>query len=113
MVAALPPGSGTGAGAGPGSEYGAYLARLRQRIQETLRYPTGARRRGVTGTVQLEIAIGANGAISAVSVITSSSHEILDRAAVDAARSLPRMPFPPELRAQPLRARLPVIFELQ
>ena len=67
----------------------------------------------MTGTVQLEIAIAANGAIAAVSVITSSSHEILDRAAVDAARSLPRMPFPPELRAQPLRARLPVIFELQ
>ena len=113
MVAALPPGSGSGAGAGPGTEYGAYLARLRQRIQETLRYPSAARRRGVTGTVQLEIAIAANGAVAAVSVITSSSHEILDRAAVDAARSLPRMPFPPELRAQPLRARLPVIFELQ
>jgi protein TonB len=111
IIAALPPGTGSGGGAG--SEYAAYLARIRQRIQESLRYPPVARRRGVTGTVQLEIAIGADGAIAGVSVIASSSHEILDRAAVDAARSLPRVPFPADLRPRPLTIRLPIVFELQ
>jgi protein TonB len=107
--AALTPG---GAG-GAGSDYAAYLARLRQRIQESLRYPPAARRRGVTGTVQLEIDIAPDGAIGAVTVIASSSHEILDRAAVDAARTVPRAPFPADLRPRALKVRLPIVFELQ
>ena len=110
--AALTPGTG-GAGVGVGTEYAAYLASLRQRIQEGLRYPPVARRRGVTGTVQLEIAIDPAGAIADVSVIGSSSHEVLDRAAVDAARSLARQPFPSDVRPRPLKVRLPVVFELQ
>lgn len=113
QLAALTPGSDGGMGAGLGSEYAAYLARVRQRIQEGLRYPPVARRRGVSGTVQLEIAIDPAGVIAAVSVIGSSSHEILDRAAADAARSLPRQPFPPDVRPRALTVRLPVVFELQ
>jgi protein TonB len=113
MTAAVAPGTGSGLGDGSGTEYAEYLARVRQRIQESLRYPPAARRRGVAGTVHLEIAIGADGAIAAVSVDTSSSHEVLDRAAVDAARSAPRVPFPRDVRAVPLRVRLPVRFELQ
>ena len=109
---ALTPGTG-GVGLGVGTEYAAYLARLRQRIQEGLRYPPVARRRGVTGTVQLEIAIDRAGAIADVSVIGSSSHEVLDRAAVDAARALARQPFPADVRPRPLKVRLPVVFELQ
>jgi protein TonB len=109
-IAALGIAGGGGSGA---SDYAAYLARLRQRIQETLRYPPAARRRGVTGTVHLEIAIEPDGAVGAVSVIASSAHEILDRAAVDAARSVPRLPFPDDVRPRGLRVRLPVVFELQ
>lgn len=100
-------------GGDAGSDYAAYFARLRQRIQEVLRYPTVARRRGVTGTVHLEIAVEPDGAIATVSVIASSSHEILDRAAVDAARSVPRLPFPSDVRPRALKVRLPVVFELQ
>jgi protein TonB len=102
-----------GIAGGGGSDYAAYLARLRQRIQQTLRYPSAARRRGVTGTVHLEIAIEPDGAVGAVSVIKTSAHEILDRAAVDAARSVPRLPFPDDVRPRGLRVRLPVVFELQ
>jgi protein TonB len=100
-------------GGGAGSDYAAYYARLRQRIQDVLRYPAAARHRGVTGTVHLEIAVDPNGAIGAVSVITSSSHDILDRAAVDAARSVRRVPFPGDVRPPALRVRLPVVFKLQ
>jgi len=100
-------------GGDAGSDYAAYFARLRQRIQEVLRYPAVARRRGVTGTVHLEIAVEPDGAIATVSVIASSSHEILDRAAVDAARSVPRLPFPSDVRPRALKVRLPVVFELQ
>src|SRR5262249_33022293 len=40
---ALAPG---GTGGEPGSEYGGYLAGVRRRIQESIQYPTSARRRG-------------------------------------------------------------------
>jgi protein TonB len=104
---------GIAGGGSGGGDYAAYFARLRQRIQETLRYPSAARRRGVTGTVHLEIAIEPDGAVGAVSVIKTSAHEILDRAAMDAARSVPRLPFPDDVRPRGLRVRLPVVFELQ
>lgn len=104
---------GTGTGGGLGSEYGAYLALLRQRVQQSLRYPAPARRRGIAGTVQLEIAIKSDGAIASVAVIASSSHDVLDRAAVEAARALSRQPFPADVRPRPLKVRLPVVFELQ
>jgi protein TonB len=105
---ALPPGDGSG----EGSDYARYLATLRQRIQEVLRYPPVARRRGVTGTVELEIDITPDGAIGSVSVIGSSSHAVLDRAAMEAARSVPRTPFPTDVRPRALKVRLPVVFEM-
>ena len=104
---------GVSGGGGAGSDYAAYYARLRQRIQDVLRYPAVARRRGVTGTVHLEIAVEPDGAIGAVSVIASSSHKVLDRAALDAARAVPRVPFPGDVRPRALRVRLPVVFELR
>ena len=99
-------------GAGEG-DYGPYRAAFRDRIQELLRYPSSARRRGLSGTVEIEIVVQANGAVSDVAVVDSSSHRVLDEAAVDAARSLPRLPFPDGLRPRALRMRLPVVFELR
>lgn len=124
------PGAGAGAGAGgpggglalaapgglpgdPGAEYAAYLARVRRRIQESLTYPEPARRRSLRGTVHLEIVIRPDGAIGAVSVVDSSSHRLLDEAAVETVRGLGPTPFPPGVRPRPLRVRLPVVFELQ
>ncbi len=101
----------SGAGAAP--QYGPYLARLRRLIQEALRYPPAARRRGLTGTVQLEITMLPNGAIDSVLLLRSSSHPILDEAALDAVRALPPLPFPAGLDARSLTVRLPVVFELQ
>jgi periplasmic protein TonB len=92
--------------------YGPYLATVRQRIQDTLAYPPAARRRGLSGTVNLEISIDARGRVSDVLVVRSSSHALLDDAAVDAARGLRRIPFPPDVRPRALRVRLPVKFEL-
>lgn len=109
---ALAPTTGS-LGGEPGSEYGGYLAHVRRRIQESLQYPLAARRRGLKGTVHLEILIKPNGAISAVSVTSSSSHRLLDEAALEAVRGLAPQPFPPGLMPRPLRVRLPVVFDLQ
>ncbi|OLC39816.1 MAG: hypothetical protein AUH81_00255 [Candidatus Rokubacteria bacterium 13_1_40CM_4_69_5] len=109
-VALAVPGGGAG---DRGAAYSGYLAHLRQRIQEALRYPAAARRRGLAGTVTLELTILPNGAIGPVSVIQSSAHPMLDEAAVETVRSLRAHPFPAELPARTLTVRLPVVFGLQ
>jgi len=63
-------------------------------------------------TVYLEIFIKSDGAISAVSIAGSSSHPLLDEAALEAVRSLAPA-FPKGLAPRPLRVRLPVVFDLQ
>jgi protein TonB len=93
--------------------YGPYLAALRRRLHEALEYPATARRRGLTGTVELEIALEATGRVNDVRVVRSSSHAVLDAAALEAARSLGRVPFPPDIRPRPLRVLMPVVFELR
>jgi len=100
-------------GGAPGAEYGGYLATIRRRFLEALRYPPPARSRGLTGTVYLEIFIKSDGAIGDVSVTGSSSHPLLDAAALEAVRSLAPQPFPKGLLPRPLRVRLPVVFDLQ
>lgn len=110
-LAALGPGGG-GEGRMPG-EFGPYLARFRQRLQEALGYPPAARRRGLGGTVQLEVEILPTGKVASVVVLSSSSHPVLDEAALDAVRRLSPGPFPPGAPSRPLRVRLPVVFELK
>ena len=102
-----------GTGSGVGAEYGPYLTALRQRIQQSVRYPASARRRGIGGTVNVEILILPSGAVGDIRLLESSSHSVLDDAALDTIRSLPRMPLPPDLPARALRVRVPVVFQLQ
>ena len=104
------PGAGSGA---PGAEYGPYLGRLRQRIQGSLKYPLAARRRGLAGTVSLEIVIRPDGTFSVVAVANSSAHAVLDDAALETVRSLAPEPLPPDVPPRILRVRLPVVFALQ
>lgn len=105
---------GTGAGEGGiPAGFGLYLARFRQRIQEALYYPLSARRRGLAGTVQLEIELLPTGRVAAVVLLSSSSHSVLDEAAMDTVKRLSPGPFPPEVPPRPLRVRLPIVFGLK
>jgi periplasmic protein TonB len=102
-----------GEGGGEAAEYAAYLALVRRRIHELLTYPSVARHRGLSGTVHIEVEIAPTGAVGRVSLAASSSHRVLDDAALDAARGVRRVPFPPDVRPRPLRVRLPVVFDLR
>lgn len=94
-------------------EYGPYLERFRRRVQETVHYPLTARRQGVAGTVELEVLLEPTGRIGAARVIASSSHPMLDEAALEAVRRLSAEPIPDALPRRPLRIRLPLAFELR
>jgi len=112
LSAAVAPGDGGIAGDG-GREYAGYLSLIRTKIQQALQYPPAARRRSLSGTVHLEILIEPSGAIERASIVGASAHPVLDEAVLATVRSLPPVPFPPSLRPRPLRARLPIVFELQ
>lgn len=103
-------------GAGSGSvptEYGPYLRRFRQRVQEALVYPLAARRQGLGGTVELEVLLEATGRIGDVRVVRSSAHDVLDEAALETIRRLGAIPFPETLPRRPLLIRIPLVFELR
>ena len=100
-------------GGGEAAEYAAYFALLRRRVTESLIYPPAARRLSLTGTVHVDLDIQPTGVISQVTVVSSSSHRVLDEAAVEAVRDLGRLAFPPGVRPRQLRVRLPVVFDLR
>jgi len=102
-----------GGGGGEAAEYAGYYALLRRRVFESLTYPLVARRRSLSGTVQLELEIQPTGVISRVEVVASSTHRVLDEAALDTVRGVGRVPFPPNVRPRSLRVRLPVVFDLR
>lgn len=105
---------GSPGGAGPiPAEYGPYLQRFRQRVQESLVYPLAARRQGLRGTVELDVWLDPAGRVRDVQVTRSSSHELLDEAAVETIRRLGPLPFPEALPRRALRIRLPLVFELR
>ena len=120
-LAMLSPSAGAGVtAAGPGggdggvpAEFGPYLAGFRQRIQESLTYPLAARRRGLGGIVQLEVELLPSGKVASVVVRGSSSHAVLDQAALDTVTRLQPAPFPPGVPPRPLKVRVPIVFELK
>jgi protein TonB len=105
-------GPGTGRNEVP-AEFGPYLASFRQRIQELVVYPLAARRRGLAGRVEVEVILEPSGRVRDVTVAASSSHSLLDEAAIEAVRSLKPVPLPENLPRRPLRVRLPVVFDLR
>jgi periplasmic protein TonB len=109
LALAIPGGSGRGDTA----EYDGYYALVRRRIIEALTYPAAARRRSLAGTVQVELEIQPSGVISRVEIVASSSHRVLDDAAVDTVRSVGRVPFPRNVRPRLLLMRQPIVFELR
>ncbi|QQR88569.1 MAG: TonB family protein [Myxococcales bacterium] len=77
------------------------------------RYPSAARLQRLEGTVALLVRIDALGAITKVSVKTSSGHSVLDHAALAAVRSIGRVPAPPSvIHWRPRAFTLPIVYRL-
>ncbi|HSB41577.1 MAG TPA: energy transducer TonB, partial [Methylomirabilota bacterium] len=110
LALALPAADGPGA---VPAEYGPYLRRFRQRVLESLVYPLAARRQGLGGTVELHVWLEPTGRVRDVQIARSSSHPVLDDAAVEAIRRLGPVPFPDSLPRRPLLIRVPLVFELR
>ena len=109
----LAPGArGSGSGGIP-PEYGPYLRRFRERVQDSLVFPLAARRQGLHGTVELDVWLDPAGRVREVRMARSSSHALLDEAAVTTVRQLAPLPFPESLPRRILAIRLPLVFDLR
>jgi TonB family protein len=75
-------------------------------------YPEAARKAGIEGTSIVEVAIGADGAVLACSVVTSSGNGLLDQAAVDAARSTKFAPGTKDGKPVEMKVKVPFRFKL-
>jgi protein TonB len=102
-----------GTGAAESVDLGPYHEVVRRHIRASLEYPAAVRRRGLRGTVEVDIDVRADGEIRDVTLARSSSEPALDAAAVAALRRLPPVSFPPGLAPRSLRVRVPVVFDLR
>jgi len=83
------------------SKYAAYMDAWRQKVERigNLNYPEAARRKRLTGTLLLDVALNADGSVRDVILRRSSGHRILDDASIRIVRlAAPFSPFPPGIR---------------
>ncbi|MDR3115667.1 MAG: energy transducer TonB [Treponema sp.] len=107
----VPERAGESAGkAAPGAEYIKRNYRyLQRRIRDKLVYPDPARKAGIQGVTEVSFTIHEDGRVSAVQVLKSSGHEILDEAAMKTIYAAAPFPRPPA----PARIAIPIAFRLR
>ncbi len=80
----------------------------RRKLAEHVYYPPEAIRLGLEGEVRLLLTLAADGTITDASLAASSGHELLDQAALSAARAMGRL-----IGADRRELLLPVVFRLR
>lgn len=89
-----------------------YLAKVRQKIQESLHYPAMAKKMGIEGEAVVRFLIHTNGMVdaSSITIAKSSGKAILDRNAIDAVLEAIPFELPPK---EDLEIVIPVVFKLK
>ena len=89
-----------------------YLAKVRQKIQESLRYPSMAKKMGLEGEAVVQFLIRSNGMVeaSSIKITKSSGKSILDRNAMAAVLDAIPFELPPQ---EDLQIVIPVVFKLK
>ncbi|MDR0628285.1 MAG: energy transducer TonB [Treponema sp.] len=82
---------------------------LQRRIRDKLVYPAPARKAGIQGVTQVSFTIHEDGRVSAVTILKSSGHPILDEAAMETIYAAAPFPRPPA----PARIAIPIAFRLR
>lgn len=83
------------------------IEEIRRKVQAALVYPPPARRRGISGTTQIQFEVGSDGHPLGLLTVASSGSPMLDRAAERSARDAAPLPFVYG------RLRIPVVFSLK
>lgn len=84
-------------------KYAVYVDAWRSKVERVgnLNYPEEAKRRRLSGRLMLDVAVNADGSISAINVRRSSGQALLDAAAARIVRlAAPFPPFPADIRSE-------------
>jgi protein TonB len=73
----------------------AYVKALSKAVRKRRAYPRAAKLAGLEGRAVVRIVLNEAGSIVEIALAQSSGHDILDRAALEAARSVGRLPAAP------------------
>jgi protein TonB len=87
-----------------------YRRTLQSALRSQVQYPDRAQRRGIEGTVVVEVRVDRAGRILEARVYRSSGHEILDNAVIDAMLARGTLPAPPDgvdWNGRPIRIPFP------
>ncbi len=116
MAAASAPGSSLTAAPGSGETLDGlrtYRLAVASQARRFKRFPAEAKVSGWTGSTEVRLEVGAEGLPRPATVVRSSGHEVLDRAAlamIDAGAQRARLPD--SLRGRGFAVLLPVVFNL-
>ncbi|MGE0485136.1 MAG: energy transducer TonB [Gammaproteobacteria bacterium] len=83
--------------------YAAYMEAWRAKVERigNLNYPEEARRRNLSGSLLLDVALNPDGSVDEITVRRSSGHQVLDDAAVRIVElAAPFAPFPDDVREE-------------
>ena len=105
------PGPARAASGPPPGEMERYLAGVIARIHQTKRYPREAQFNEQEGTVMLKIEVAADGGLLRSEVENPCPFESLNRAALEAVRSVGRLPPVPLRKA--VKLHIPIRFQLR
>jgi len=98
-----------GGGNGDAALLSGYIGRIHTRINRYKRYPPGAARGGIEGTVTVSFLLARNGALLEKGIVAGSGNRALDEAALaTVGDASPFPPFPEGLDRETLRLRLPI-----
>lgn len=92
------------------SELDSYLAKLRAKIEQNLRYPLLAKRLKLEGEVMISFSILEDGAIKKLTIISSSGSKSLDEAAIKTIEAILPFEKPPK---KDMQVEVPIRFSLR
>lgn len=92
----------------------AYRIDLMRMARNYKRYPRVAIDNNWEGRAVVRLVIGANGMTKALTIVTGSGHEVLDKQALDMIqKAKPRVQVPAALRGREFTIEIPVIYDLK
>ena len=94
------------------SQLGSYLASVRTQVEAHKDYPAFARQLRLQGTVTVRVEIGSDGRLRAATILASSGHSHLDKAALAAVRNAGRFPAPENFSRSDVVVDIPITFKL-
>lgn len=91
-----------------------YISAVRAAVARNKKYPRRAKRRGVQGTVRIQLTLDASGRLVNVRLVSPSGASMLDEAAMDAVRAVGEYPrIPAEMERASVRITVPIRFAVR